>query len=364
MELSLREWPGVVFSLGIAIATIFLSNTAFADRRMCVDLFGFSGNRFDLELGATVGRNVGASVVGNRVAKMSALRVAAVQYPLGENAAPAAFLAKVSGFVSEAKANRADLVVLPELLTTELVNWASPEGEVSQLRSIARDFTPSYFDWLKVQALEKNVAILGGSTPRLVGEKIVNTAVLAFPNGRLVLQDKIFLTPDEKVWGWTPGERLEVFDAPWGKSVIAICFDCEFPLLSQGLVASAPEVILVPSWTSTTYGRNRVDWTARARAIEHYAYVVKTGTVPDPSSSQPHYGQATIVTPQDVGFKDSVVQGSENKQEIVYAELDMSLLREGRARSGYFPGKEQSTRSAPVEIIRNETSSQNDGGRP
>lgn len=187
-----------------------------------------------------------------REKNMDRLKVAAVQFPLAERQTPVSFLAKVEGYMSKATQHGAQLIVFPELITVELVNWQAGEGDIPQLHRIASEFTPRYTEWLRKQAEEKKVAILGGTTPRLVEGHIVNTAILAMPGGRIHLQDKIFLTPDEKAWGWTPGSTLRVIDAPWGKTVIAICFDCEFPVIAHMISKFKPELLLVPSWTSTT----------------------------------------------------------------------------------------------------------------
>ena len=279
---------------------------------------------------------------------MDSLKVAAVQFPLAENNKPAAFYAKIENYLLEAHKNGAQLIVFPELITLELIDWT--HDEKPQLQKIAAEFSPAYIEWLKGKAQELQVSILGGTTPKLRGQNLVNVAVLAFPDGRVFEQEKIYLTPDEKDWGWSPGEVLRLVNAPWGKTVITTCFDCEFPQISQKLVPYKPEVILVPSWTSSQSGYNRVDWSARARAIEHYAYVIKTGTVKDPTSTQPHFGVATMIGPQDKDFSDEIIEGKPNQPQILYGTLDLKKLRDHRDDSGYNPSLEQTKRKAPFKV--------------
>ncbi len=284
----------------------------------------------------------------NLVPLMDRVKVAAVQFPLGEGSTPEALLAKIERDVRAAKARDAHLVVFPELITTELVDWRRPDR--AQLEQIARTFTPRYERWLGAKAQELQISILGGTTPRIDGTNIVNTAYLALPDGRVLSQDKLYMTPDEQVWGWTPGTTLKMLDTPWGKTTILTCFDCEYAGVSNLLTEAAPEVILVPSWTSSRHGLNRVDFTAKARAIEHYAYVVKTGTVPSENGTLPHFGQATIVGPQDAGFAAGATEGILNQTAIVYGELDLRTLRQKRPVTGYYPGKEQQQRRVPIRI--------------
>lgn len=280
------------------------------------------------------------------------LRVAAVQFPLAERATGDQLIAKVEDYVRQAKAGNADVVLFPELITTELVNWESPIAETVQLTNIAREFTPRYIAAIQAMADQFQIAVLGGSTPRWVDGKILNTAILAMPGGEVLLQDKIYLTPDEKVWGWEPGTALNVFDTPWGKTVITICFDSEFPGVSQMLASHRPEVFLVPSWTSTEAGFNRVDWATKGRSIEHYAFVIKTATVPDSTSTQPHFGNAAITGPQDIGFPiGPIATGPLHKDAVVFGDLDLPVLRARRLKSGYQPVHEQEIRQLPIQVI-------------
>lgn len=278
------------------------------------------------------------------------LKVAAVQYPLGEKKTALELLQKIKEYVVEAKKNDAELVVFPELVSAELIDWNEPVPINTQFHKIAQTFTPAYIEWLKQISSELNISILAGTTPRLVNDQIVNSAILTLTDGKTYIQDKLFLTPDEKDWGWSPGKELRPINAPWGKSIITTCFDCEFPIVSQLLTKIQPELILVPSWTSTKAGLNRVDWTAHARAVEHFAYVVKTGTVPDTTSTQEHYGRATIIGPQDPSFNIKPINGKLNSSEIVYGDIDFAKLRERRVQTGYYPGKEQNDRINPIDI--------------
>ena len=97
-------------------------------------------------------------------------------------------------------------------------------------------------------------------------------------------------------------------------------------------------------------GLNRVDWTAKARAVEHYAYVVKTGTVPATASAPGHFGRATIAGPQDAGFSTDVSEGTLNKSQLIIADLDLALQRKQKAASGYYPGNEQAIRRQPFKV--------------
>lgn len=292
---------------------------------------------------------IGALAQGKKMIEIDTLKVAAVQLPLLEAKTSQDLLNQVSGYLLEAQKNSAQLVVFPELIATELVDW-SKGTEKTQLAEVAKNFTPQYIEWLTNQSKKLSLYILGGTAPRVVNGKIYNTAILTTPEGKVFLQDKLFLTPDEKKWGWSPGTELIIFEMPWGKVAITTCFDAEFVAVSQLLTKAKPHLILVPSWTSSASGLNRVDWTSRSRAVEHYAYVIKTGTVPAPQGTQTHFGRASIITPQDQGFPTETIEGVLNQPSIIYGNLNFKLLKEKRKTSGYYPDNEQDIRTEPLKV--------------
>jgi predicted amidohydrolase len=278
---------------------------------------------------------------------MSKIKVAAVQFPLTNNITSEKLLTKIECYLTQAQG--CDLVVFPELFTTEIINLDPKISYHQQLKDHATNFTPQYITWLQAQAQIKKINILGGTVPRLVAGKIYNTALLVLSTGAVHYQDKLFLTPDEKEWHLTPGQTLNIFETSLGRLVITTCFDSEIPAVSEFLVKAQPEIILIPSWTSTPSGLNRVTWSARARAVEHYAYVVKTSTVPGPDIED-LFGQAEIIGPQDTGFATDIISGPLNQAALITGELDLHKIRYHRPHSGYYPAHEQLTRTAPLTV--------------
>jgi predicted amidohydrolase len=274
----------------------------------------------------------------------AAVTISAVQFGFSGGQSYDQFFAKVKGYVLEAKAAGAQLVVLPELISLDMMNPELEDGP--QIEVIATEYAPRYFAEVQALAKEAGLTILGGSTPRKVGKDIVNTAILAQPDGQTLLQDKLFLTPDEKAWGWTPGKTLQVADTKFGKLAILICYDTEIPVLSNILVPERPEIILVPSMTGASTGYHRVYWTALGRAIEHFAYVVHTGTVGRGASvggeGWENYGRASFITPQAPGFPGILGQGELNQPSVVTQTFNLQQLREGRKADGVvYPAQSQ-----------------------
>lgn len=277
-------------------------------------------------------------------------RMAAVQYEIRAGRPLDDVLTEIEVLATRAAEAGAELMVLPELFIFD--TWASEvEDEPAYVRQVATDLTPVLLARAKDMADRLGIALLVGSVPELRGEALFNTAYLFFSDGRAVRQDKLFLTAWGKQVGMTPGRKLEVFDAPWGRSVILVCYDVEIPTLSARLVDAQPEVLLVPSMTESLHGYHRVRWSAQARAVEHHAYVVIAGTVGQPSRDWVHFGQAAFITPRDAGYPGVVAEGDFNEAELVIADLDLSTLRKNREKATFYPAKDvlQSRGMDPLE---------------
>ncbi len=282
---------------------------------------------------------------------LTGLRVSAVQYAVNGGSSISWLLERIEGFVEQAVRARSDIVVFPELFALDMLP-AKPSDitaaeEARLLRGIAAELNRGYFEFIGKLSGSLGVSILAGSVPRLEGDQIFNTACLAIPGsgGGLHFQDKVFLTYVERnLWNWSPGRELRRISAPWGRTVIPICYDVEVPGLSSELARFQPEVFLVPSCTEAIYGFERVKRTSQARAVEHFAYVVNVGTVGGGTGTpgmSAQYGQANAYTPVEPGFAMTLPGGPLNHEAIVHFDLDLDQLRKTRLNVRAFPARDQ-----------------------
>jgi predicted amidohydrolase len=275
----------------------------------------------------------------NESSKWTSLNVALVQYPLVGFLSLDELYAKVKGYILRASVNGAQVVVIPELFTLDMLDFTRPE--IEQFDTIIADLFPSFMTEMQTIVNELNIHVLAGSTPVKVNGKIRNRSFLFGPHCEPVHQDKIFLTPDEVEWGWEASDKLSLVQTPWGMTAIIICYDSEFPLISQTLAQQQVNVVLVPSMTGDS-GFTRVRWASQARAIEHMAYVMVTGTAGAPAPGWEMKAQAAVLGPSLPGFTPLIAEGELNKEnEIVFAKLDLSKLAEAKKTGLYYPALDQ-----------------------
>ena len=210
------------------------------------------------------------------------VRVCAVQYALRTISSFKEFADHVESFVDVADDYDADLIVFPELLGVQLMGPTSGGGEPSEvMRRLASEHTGSFDTLFKRLATEYERIIVGGTMPRIEGDRLLNVASVYFPNAEPQHQAKLHLTPAERtIWKFSPGHDLIVVDTNFGKFAMAICYDVQFPELVKILCNHhGVELVVVPYMTDDRRGACRVTTCARARAIENQIYTVTAGMV-------------------------------------------------------------------------------------
>lgn len=159
------------------------------------------------------------------------------------------------------------------------------------------------------------------------GEKkdvIYNSAVVIGPEeGIIGIYRKTHLFPTErlKAGGWsTPGNEASVFELPFCKLGIMICYDGDFPELARELVIKGAEVIVRPSALLRSF--EIWELTNKARAYDNHVYVVGVNAVGPDAGNNYYFGHSMIISP--IAQKLAQARGTE---EIIYAKLDPDPIK-------------------------------------
>ena len=233
-----------------------------------------------------------------RIASLAnAFKVAAIQMASGPN---------VEGNLSEARrliANAAEqgarLVVLPEFFAIMGMNEqdklkvSEPAGS-GPIQTFLSEIARKYKIWL-----------VGGSIP-LAGtapDKVRNSCLVFNELGEQVARyDKIHLfslslgneSYDEAA-SIEAGNQVVVFDSPFGRIGLAICYDLRFPELFRAM--KDVDIIVLPSAFTETTGKMHWEVLVRARAIENLSYVIASAQGGYHVNGRETYGNSMIVDP-------------------------------------------------------------------
>lgn len=267
------------------------------------------------------------------------LRLGLLAWQVGHPASVAAFAARLDGWLDQAR-GRADLCMLPEYACVELgaalAVQAAPD-EAGELAAMVAHAEP-ILAVMRQAAIRAGVWLQPGTLPvRISAGRIINRAPLIAPDGRMAFQDKTAMTRFESErWGIAAGAGPAVFDTPWGRIGISICYDIEFPKHARSQVEQGAWLVLAPSCTDSLRGYARVRIGAAARALENQCFVAVTPTVgeaPWSAALDANHGQAAIFGPPDHGFpEDGVVgAGAMDQPGWLFATLDPALVEDVRS---------------------------------
>jgi len=252
------------------------------------------------------------------------------------------FAARVIERLDRVDSGRPDVIVFPELLTTELFGMIEPAAPPVMFDWLSQR-TDAYLDLFTGQARRRGRWIVGGSHVVQLDGRFYNTAFLFAPDGRIFTQRKLHLIPQVESGLCTPGETVETVDI--GGVVIAtlICYDVEFPETTRLARLKGADVILVPAATIGEAGYWRVRHCAAARAVENTLATVHSSLIGETIPTYGFKGAAAIYGPCDKGFPDNglLAETELNREGDVMAEIDLDDLRHCRDNGSVRPFRDR-----------------------
>jgi len=277
---------------------------------------------------------------------MERLRVAALQYLIRPVSTFEQFRDQVDALLQTAADYRCQLVVFPEYFSVQLLTLGDIRRPIrEQIRTLA-DQAPAVIDFMSSCAQRYGLHVVAGTVPERDAKDpdiVRNHCYVLGPTGSRGLQGKLHMTRFEREeWHVSPDSHLRIFEAPWGKFAVAICYDVEFPEMARAAARAGADILCVPSCTDDRQGFWRVRYCAHARAIENQMYVINAGTVgslPQVPAVSLNYGMASILTPSDFPFaRDGILaEGNVNQEMMVIGDLNLNTIRRSREEGTVLP---------------------------
>ena len=272
------------------------------------------------------------------------LRLGVLHYPITRIASLAEYAAKLDHLVGEGAAGGGELLLMPEYACMEVAAAYSVPGrglDAAAERDAVCAVSADIAAVMRAAASRHHVWLAPGTLPQRTGHGVVNRAPLIRPDGAIAYQDKQVMTRFEaEQWGIHGGAPAGVFETPWGRIGIAICYDVEFSGIVRAQTEAGAWLVLAPSCTDTAHGYSRVRVSARARAIENQCFVAVSPTVgaaPWLATLDANQGLAGVYGPADRGFPDDGVIVEGDGHGWVWADLDPARLdvvrRDGAVRN-------------------------------
>jgi predicted amidohydrolase len=194
------------------------------------------------------------------------------------------------------EATGAELVVLPESVTTGFTPGVTPEELWDLVSAVPGPVTEP----VQEVAGRLGVHVVVGTYERGAERGVVyNSAVHVDRAGGVAgvyRKTHPFCTEMRSRGGWvTPGDEVCVVDTDLGRIGLIICFDGDYPELSRITALRGAEVIVRPS--ALLRSADIWELTNRARAYDNHVYVVGANATGADPGGVLYFGNSMIVTP-------------------------------------------------------------------
>jgi predicted amidohydrolase len=234
-------------------------------------------------------------------------------------------------------------------------------GQFTPKYAVAEEEDDPFVAPLVEKADEKNVCIVMGATTHkgLFPGDVFNSAMVIGPDGIIGVYSKshvaafLFgegLAACEKLY-WSPGEALPVFDTPFGRIGIEICYDIWFPEVARTLALKGAELIINVSAAVCGFEESW-DHILFARALENvspYLHVSVVGMQKDFEL----FGGSRLFSP----FGTVLAEAPRGEEALLTADLDKKLILQARGQMHPFSNRnpalyQEVARLVPTELER------------
>ncbi|XP_030647276.1 omega-amidase NIT2 [Chanos chanos] len=255
---------------------------------------------------------------------MSKFRLAVVQLHVSK--VKADNLSRACRLVKEAAGQGAKVVILPECFN-------SPYG-TGFFAEYAEKIPGESSQALSEAAKESGIYLVGGSIPEEDQGKLYNTCSVFGPDGHLLAKHRKIHLFDIDVPGkirfqesetLSPGSNFTMFETPFCKVGVGICYDIRFAELAQIYAQKGCQLLVYPGAFNMTTGPAHWELLQRGRAVDNQVFVATASPARDESASYVAWGHSSVVNPWG-----EVITKAGPEEAVIYADIDLQYLSDVR----------------------------------
>jgi predicted amidohydrolase len=213
-----------------------------------------------------------------------------------------------------------DLIILPEMFST---------GFTMDAKEVAEPMNFTTTKWMKQMAAQTQALVTGSIVIEEKGN-FYNRLLWIRPDGKVDFYDKrhLFRMAGEDAH-YDMGIERKVFEWKGWKIMPQVCYDLRFPVWTRNRVQEGKLeydlLIYVASWPSPRV--SAWDILLKARAVENLSYCIGVNRIGQDGNGIPYSGHSAVYD-----FKGETLIFSENKEDILFIELDINYLHEYREK--------------------------------
>jgi predicted amidohydrolase len=225
-------------------------------------------------------------------------------------------LDRAAGYVRQAHQAGADILCLPEMVTTANVP--------KELEYHAEEYPGPYTRAFRRAARENGINLIA---PYLVrsGRHVYNQATVIDRKGRIAgYYRKVQPTAEERLTV-TPGNELPVFTLDIGRVAVMICMDIYFPEIPRIYAFKGAEILF---WPTVSHGPTQelLRTQMTARAADNSLVVVESNLANHPPYA-PYSGRFRPATARILDHNGDILAQTGRRHGVAVATLDLDEVR-------------------------------------
>lgn len=174
--------------------------------------------------------------------------------------------------------------VLTEVTKTSFHGFgASTNLNLVVLSEYTLDGEPT--DELKAWCKANQKFLIVGGKDSSLGTNFYNTAFVISTNGEIVFK-QVKSVPIQFFKDGLPAPEQKVWDSPWGKIGICICYDLSYTRVTDELVRQGAQMLIVPTMDVAEWGRHQHELHARVAPVRAAEYGIPIFRVASSGISQ------------------------------------------------------------------------------
>lgn len=233
-------------------------------------------------------------------------------------------LEKTIYFMREAKQKGADFIFFPEVQLSPFFPQYEKRNAEKYLLSI---------DSPEIKTIQNSCKELKiYSSPNVylnLNGKAYDASLMIDDNGEIVdISKMVYISQAENFYEqdyYTPSDDgFKVYDTPFGKIGIVICFDRHMPESIKDCALKGAELIIIPTANLVTEPMELFEWEIRVQAFQNIAYIAMCNRVGQEDKIN-FCGQSLIAAPTG-----ELVLKTDNTEKLIISDIKLESIKEIR----------------------------------
>ena len=224
--------------------------------------------------------------------------------------------------IEEVVKKGAEIVILPEIFNSPY--------DTKKFREYSEEKNGKTWSFLSSIAKKNKIYLIGGSIPEKENDKVYNTSFIFDSEGNQISRHRKMHLFDIDIKGGqsfkeseslTPGNSICVFNTPYCKIGLCICFDMRFPELSRLMVLKGAQIIIVPAAFNMTTGPPHWESMFKQRAIDNQCFTIGVAPARNEKASYISYANSIVVNPWG-----NIIYRANEKESFDVFDIDLSEI--------------------------------------